>query len=56
MLIANGQIKEYYEKDISSKEYEELDKKYPGMYFAPRRDCSIMLILLMKVLKIKRIY
>src|SRR2546423_1183704 len=34
VLIVNGQIKEYHEKDISSEKYEELDKKYPGMYFA----------------------
>ena len=33
VLIVNGQIKEYYESDISSEKYEELDKKYPGIGF-----------------------
>src|SRR5438105_973154 len=38
VLIVNGQIKEYYKEDITSEEYEELDEKYPGMYFAPITD------------------
>jgi hypothetical protein len=44
VLIVNGQIKEYYEKDISSEEYVELDKKYPGMYFAPITDEETVLL------------
>ncbi|RGB24478.1 hypothetical protein C1646_773055 [Rhizophagus diaphanus] len=44
VLIINGQIKDYYKDDISSEEYEELDKKYPGMYFAPITDEETVLL------------
>src|SRR4051794_14233579 len=44
VLIVNGQIKEYYDKDILSEEYEKLDKKYPGMYFAPITDEETVLL------------
>ena len=44
VLIVNGQIKEYYKEDITSEDYEELDEKYPGMYFAPITDEETVLL------------
>src|SRR5438874_7447034 len=44
VLIVHSQIKEYYANNISLEEYEELDKKYPGMYFAPITDEETVLL------------
>ncbi|PKK58379.1 hypothetical protein RhiirC2_763433 [Rhizophagus irregularis] len=35
VLIVHGEVLKYYEKDVSSEDYEQLEKKYPGKYFAP---------------------
>src|SRR3990170_2412903 len=35
VLIVYGKVLKYYEKDVSSEDYEELGKKFPGKYFAP---------------------
>ncbi|CAG8717717.1 6687_t:CDS:2 [Funneliformis mosseae] len=35
VLIVYGEVLKYYEKDVSSEDYEQLEKKYPGKYFAP---------------------
>ena len=43
VLIVHGQVEKYYEKDISSEEYEDLDEKYPGMFFAPITEETVLL-------------
>jgi hypothetical protein len=43
VLIVHGKILKYYEKDISWEEYEELEKRYPGKYFAPIIEKTVLL-------------
>ncbi|GBC50108.1 uncharacterized protein OCT59_005729 [Rhizophagus irregularis] len=43
VLIVHGKVLNYYEKDVSWEEYEELEKKYPGKYFAPITEKTVLL-------------
>jgi hypothetical protein len=43
VLIVHGKVLAYYEKDVSYKEYEELEKRYPGKYFAPTTVKTVLL-------------
>ena len=43
VLIFHGRIVKYYNEDISSEEYEELGKEYPGKYFAPITEKTVLL-------------
>ena len=42
VLIVNGEIK-CYEKEFSWEKYRELEKKYPGNYFAPTVEKPIVI-------------
>ena len=43
VLIVHGKVLKYYEKNISSEDYEKLEKKYPGKYFAPITRKTVLL-------------
>ncbi|CAI2189760.1 13133_t:CDS:2, partial [Funneliformis geosporum] len=43
VLIVHGKILKYYDDDISSEDYEEFEKRYPGKYFAPITRKTVLL-------------